>query len=535
MGSCIEATGQGLYELRHGFGEYEFSATHDLNFGTLTVSGYGGGSSGSFAGTRLWFKDCTGIRVQDANTSGATTKDGVLHFGGSESRFRNFTLFGSFNTGATPGVEQEYHGIHARTTFHAENVYILRFAGDGYEISGDNAGPPGGNANQWTIKGGRSWGNRRGLAVGGTVGAYEDTNGGHCFGGFRADLNRWCGLWEGSYLGNKYDGASFSTNGWGGDGVAIPATIVSHGGKAYNVRVGQEVWAQTNPPSGTNAHNQGWLYFNDSPPGPGCPAWFNGILLRAGGCVIETLPNSLNVYSGCYVEEDQGKAQILPGSLVEGGFLAGWRHQVGDTAIIRSGESAVWIEPALRVQSGAVRAQLGAPGNWTTGDLYAQYLAYFDEPTYLANGLSMRLDGVGCVAWKMEGGSDPTLKMLGPGYTGFFGRPSTPATTGLYVNNFYLGPDTNTGRKITFGSAAPSSGEQAQGNIEFNNAPVASGAGSNAGWHATSDGLTGGSWKQFGGTAAAQADLAGGATLADTITAHNTLLAKLRDAGLLAV
>src|SRR6185503_16187350 len=108
-------------------------------------------------------------------------------------------------------------------------------------------------------------------------------------------------------------------------------------------------------------------------PVTGIPAWSNGILVRAGGCIRDTSAAGRSYYAGMYTEGGQGKAQLTYPSLVEGGVLADWVFQnsaspSSQVGVVRSGSCApngigpaVEIEPAFQVRSGQVLSALGFP------------------------------------------------------------------------------------------------------------------------------------------------------------------------------
>ena len=64
---------------------------------------------------------------------------------------------------------------------------------------------------------------------------------------------------------------------------------------------------------------------------------------------------------------------------------------------------------------------------------------------------------------------------------------------GVFIGNGD-GSNPNTGRQVTYGSAAPTTGAHAQGEIVFNTGATAGGF---AGWICTTGG-TPGTWKTFG-------------------------------------
>jgi hypothetical protein len=455
------ANRRGLPQIQFPLGTYEFSAPLDLNFGTVVLSGHGFGTSGVGAQTRLKFYSCTGIRIQDYNTSGASTKDGTGHYAGSESVIRNIAIEGNYASGA----EAEYHGIHMRATAYIENVHVTGFHGDGIRIEADVVGTLGGNANFWRITGGRSWGNRRGLYVDGA-----DANGGSAH-GLRTTINRQAGIYDSSLLGNAYLACETASNGIlsVSDGVTVAATCVSHGGNLYQVVVGEDAGASTNAPSGTTADNQWWWYRQAGAPGPGGPAWTSGILVRAGGAVICDTPGAYNTFVNCYAEWDQPRMQAKNGTMVVGGSITDWVRQGKGSddriAVYSAGGTAgaVKMAPAAQVQSGAALVQLGASGN--SGLAGSEYLFYASQPTYLANGFAMRIVGGVGVSIEVEG-TAPIYFLTTYNTSWTFGRSTAP-TVGVRMDPLFVGGAVN-GREIGAGlTAAPASGPHAAGDFYF--------------------------------------------------------------------
>ena len=89
--------------------------------------------------------------------------------------------------------------------------------------------------------------------------------------------------------------------------------------------VGQEAGASANPPSGTSADNSWWYYLSAggvSTPN-NIPAWASGATYRAGGSFRTDSDSARNLFTGCYHESGQGKAQLVQPTLVVGGMLDG--------------------------------------------------------------------------------------------------------------------------------------------------------------------------------------------------------------------
>lgn len=340
----------------------------DITSGALVIEGGGaGGNDNGTGAVRAILKfpaGISGIRVQGAQTSGANTKDGAIHADARGTVLRNLVLQGGFTT-----TEGEHHGIQARTRVTCENVTVLNFEGDGFYVGADGgaasgASPPFGNANVCRLINCTAQGNRSGMF-------FDGDNANACvIVSPNLNSNRQWGYWDSSGFGNSVVGGQIATNGTtaANDGVTIAATVVSSGGNQYGAIVGQEPWCSINAPSGTAADNQGWYFLRAGGPQTGIPAWFNGIIVRAGGAPHTDSGVGASQFTGVYAEGDQGKAQIWEPSLVIGGILATWCFQnqaapgTAATPLIRGGQNnggLVHVEPAIEVVSGAVTTTVG--------------------------------------------------------------------------------------------------------------------------------------------------------------------------------
>ena len=274
----------------------------------VSIRGEGSGFNGVAPATLLkWGPNATAIRIQAANTSGAGTVDGGIHFSGQGTRLQGFAVEGSFN-----GTEGEFHGVHAKAKFSAEDFVVNSFAGDGIHIhctSGSGAADEG-NANLFRIENAALLGCRDGLS---TKGA--DANAGSCI-NVDCSFNRRWGVNESSFLGNSYIACHTAGNGsWAG----APSTV-SFNGIRYAVRDGLEAAASTNAPSGTEADNAWWYYLGPGGPAAGFPAWSNGIACRSGGPYRTDNFNGRNVFHGCYSEGDQPPSQFVHPTVVASGL-----------------------------------------------------------------------------------------------------------------------------------------------------------------------------------------------------------------------
>jgi hypothetical protein len=272
-------------------------------------SGVGGGISSKLR----WAAATTGIRVQSANTSGAS---GVVAPGfnsGSGSVIRNLTLMGGWTLA---GGESEHHGIHLRASATIENFAIDNFPGDGIhaQTTATGGGADEGNSNCTAIKRGIITNCRDGLFIDGAdanVWLTESIN--------VTYARRW-GVWDSSFLGNTHLNIHTANCGLV---IGTTPTIVSHSGKRYTVNPGEAAWCSANAPTGTAASNQGWAYYQPGGPETGflnIPAWSNGLTVREGGGFKTDNANARNQLIGCYTEGGQAPSQLISPTLVIGGL-----------------------------------------------------------------------------------------------------------------------------------------------------------------------------------------------------------------------
>lgn len=480
---------QGLPDVRFGLGTYEFSAPIELASGAIDISGRGKGHGGAASGaTRLKFYNSTGIRIQSSNTSGASTKDGILHLAGSYSTLRDLSIEGNFS-----GSEAEYHGVHARATFHAYNVAVSDFAGDGWRIEADST-TIGGNASAYTILNCDGWSCRNGLYEEG-----DNTSASTVIGGIW-NLNRQWGLWQSNYLGNAHVGMEFATNGVTSfnDGASIGASVVTYGGNRYAVIVGQEASASTNAPSGTTADNAWWMFHKSGGVvEPGRPAWTSGMLVRSGGCIRDDNIVSKNTYEGCYAEQDQGRAQICQRSLVIGGMLADWCYQspgaTAGTAIIDGGNNGTVVaRPAVETVSGSVTARLGSTSGNSANQIWSGVHASVSPSGHM---LLLNTSLNAAILTRGNSTTPSIFQMLVTGETSTdqFGTGAAQPDT-IYIPRLAVGPvdfNRSNARRQWYGTAAPTTAAHGQGEIVWNRSAA---AGQPIGWTCIAGG-TPGNWQ----------------------------------------
>ena len=417
----------------------------------------------------------SGIRVQDANTSGANTVDSVLHNGARGTLIRNLALAGSFAT-----TEAEAHGVIARTVVRCEQVLASNFEGDGFHIevstsSPSGAEPPYGNANMSAFINCSSNGNRNGIFFGGSdANACTVVN-------FNANANRQAGIYDASFLGNSYYGGQLTANGANpyNDGANVAAAVVSFNGNYYGCIAGQEAGASANAPTGTTDDNPWWYYISAGAPVAGAPAWTAGMLVRAGGPLLDDQATSTSVYSGVYAENSGAKAQIAQRSVVVGGMIATWIYNNPaankGTAVLRGGNNgALETDTCFTANAGSVMARLGAmQGNPST------IIVNASEPTFSPGGHQLRFANLSGGSLILTYGNSAAANvyafaLTGPATSEDFGSAVAQPHT-LYAPRLALGPvspGTANARRVYVDSAVPTVGDHGQG--EFVHARSAS-------------------------------------------------------------
>lgn len=328
FGALYRQTGglfnEGLPAFRVPFGTYQMSDTLDLEYAARWI-GDGGGVVSAPATLLKWNDNATGIRIQANNTSGSAGTKASVPNRGTHSIFEGMVLDGGYVAG---GAEAERHGVHMRGSAQLRDLLIQNWAGDGVHQVADTTNPAVlGNANLVIIQNVMAIRCRRGRY---SYGA--DTNAGNII-AFSAMENRQWGIHDGIGLGNTYVGPHCEVNARlpNLDGVNLPACFVSHGGNRYFCIPGQEAWASANAPSGTTANNQGWGYWQAgaADAATGIPAWFNGMLCRAGGgYFLEGAVNS-SVLIGPYMEMTEIAILDQSASSFGGTFFDVWRWNAG--------------------------------------------------------------------------------------------------------------------------------------------------------------------------------------------------------------
>lgn len=457
--ASIYTTAQATEPILFPAGTFNFNSTIELTDGCWHIKGAGANDA---SGTILKFPaGVTGIRSQAANTAGATgtRAPGRTAF---NSIVEDLVLTGAYTAG-----EAEAHGIHMRVRLQVRNVIVRLFEGDGVHIRATSGDPTfEGNANLFRLDTVRSINCRNGFFINGA-----DVNAGvlvNCDG----SSNRQWGFWDSSFLGNSYIACHSEVN--GRTTGALP-TACSHGGNRYYVKAGQEAAASTNAPSGTTADNSWWGYIGAGGASITYPAWASGTAFREGGAYKTDNANACNVLTGCYSESGQNPAQLVQPTLVLGGLHGAGIKGTG--AWLRSSQQAgAAFADAFRTSlSGASLFRAGL------GEQNLQTAVFFDDSVAGPAGWRLKLNGNDVQFDYAGSNSHRAFLISGPSTAQQFGTGAA-VPHAFYAPHFCLGDDgenVSNGRRVMVGTAAPTSGTHAQGEIMFNRVPA---SGQPMGW-----------------------------------------------------
>ena len=474
-------------------GRYYFSGPLEFKGFTIRFTGEGVGHAGGDA-TQFYFPPNTdGIRVQTHNTqtTGVEPAGSTNTIGSDGCHFEG--IFLQSQDGSTTGS-----GFVLRARAAIVNCKAFNFGRDGATVaaSAGAGGTQEGNANSWYFENCRfNHNGRAGLFIDGA-----DVNAGTAI-NVTGDYNGTTAIWESSFLGNLFIGCHSDSNGQvragnGGNTAVLNATgQVVHNGRAYHVRRGQAAGASINAPSGTDASNQWWGFmFATTDVGGTFPAWVSGIATKEGAAYISEDSNARSTWLACYSEGGQPPAYMMSPVKVEGGL-----HGAGFT---RDSTAAIGdVEGGRLIYRNGVGGSTGrARGISATigGDDSGGVLNVFD-PNFAPNGFRLKVDGGNIRADHGNSDASRLLHWTGQGTTDQFGT-GAPVRDAAYFHKLMVGADLGSGRLVTNGTSAPSTGAHAWGEIVLNRDPV---AGSALGWRCTAAG-TPGTWEAInlgGGTA----------------------------------
>jgi hypothetical protein len=401
-----------------------------------------------FSGMR-WPQDVTGI----LNTGRA----GIF----------GLALLGAF--GITTTTEGEYHAVKATQVFPYGDLNIWNWQGDGFNL--DCTG--GNNVNG--VVGGRVWCASCRNAYWNKAGG-DNSAGAHQF--WNVESCREWAIKEETFLGvghYSHEVANCGVTQYN-DGLTIGCSVVSQGGNRYCAIIGQEVWCRTHAPTGTTLDNQGWAYMGPGGPAPlaGMLAWFNNILVRAGGSYTAQNPNGPTNFVNCYAETGQGLAQLTGAALSSGGNLgqAIWKGNasvLGAPGLLASFRGLTVGPPVLvnRAYLGTDETVSVSLGEWETNlksvvTLEASVTSPLKWRMFRVLGTDLLLAEYGG-----QGIYQGTV-ITGPGTT--FQGGSGVAQSGAFVcggANFYTGNSVAGARRVTNWAGTPTAFSWGKADVAF--------------------------------------------------------------------
>jgi hypothetical protein len=229
-------------------GNYQFNAELQIKHALSIVGDYNGmGADGT---NFIW-------TVNNTHGFHAMKDDGVS-VNAHGFRLKGFNLSNS----AFVSTIGEYHAVFQNSKGIIEDIFCVNWPGDGVYSFGDT-GTDGSNCN------GCIWRNIQAQSCRWTLRIAGGDNNGGASEMISAIGNRAGVTFDYSFLGNGHFGGWAETCGT----VTGFHTRCSSGGHVYEVAFGQEAWCSANPPTGTTASNQGWLYLTDDAVQPYQPTW----------------------------------------------------------------------------------------------------------------------------------------------------------------------------------------------------------------------------------------------------------------------
>jgi len=390
------------------------------------------------------------------------------------------------------------HGIHASATVYLDRVNVDGFKQNGINIvAGSVLGT--GDANQWSIRDSRSSNNGgSGLYVEG-----PDVNSGHAINLDAASNGEW-GIYDSSLLGNTYLACHISNCGIG--------AVKSEGGVNSSLFLGTYIEGYGNfgceieSPAmvfgGTAGAMSDYPFVTITGDGAGAKAYAtsNGAVSR----IVLDNPGSGYTEAAVSIHGGSGSGATA-NAIIQGGQVVGFT--------IIDGGSNYPHNSGLRVK---IKDE-GAPGGFVTGRIRSTSAPLSEWPSNVQlNGTldtSIRLQAVGannidvrfnktagswdyCSNLSLASSSLRFVTSLSENQTG--GRSSAlPNASLMFPLGYWIGGG-SAARHQTNGTAAPTTGEWAAGDIVWNRSPAPGGF---AGWICTAAG-TPGTWKPFGAISA---------------------------------
>ncbi len=478
----------------------------------LTGSGYYFGAGISLKTTARWRGMGVGQAGGEstlfrfpANTGGITVERFDTLNGGAEAvptTGADGSLFDGLLMQGARGTDDVYKaGFRFRARGTVQNSIIRSFPGAGILVAADTSvpasNPAHGNANNTFISNVRVQANLDGVAMSG-----GDGNVVNVFGVDASNNRRW-GISDTTFLATVLIGCHTDANAQY-DATSNTTSYVSHGGRRYSVRAGQDALAGSTTP-GTDSQAV-WLDEGEGGVIPGqVVAWelnggASGTTYRAGGSYYINPVGATTPVIGCYYETGQPRPQLI-NAIALGGFMG--------TGLIYGGPH-LYAAPATGLTQQRPYTQLWTyadntvatvrlGGNLAEGEPYIDVVAWSSTeatPSNPGDPSALRQHRpTGDLIWRSRS-IVTALRLTGPNTARTFGRVGGDNRFITEIRELALGDgnntDTDNARTMRYGSAAPTTGYHAKGEIVFNNGNTTAIA-TTSFWHCSAAG-TPGTW-----------------------------------------
>lgn len=464
---------------------YYVSDTFDYKV-TVYYRAAGSGMAGGFGTRIVTAADKCGHRIHVYNSNG-TAGPGTAGTGGGGSTFDGIT-FESLR--GTPGELKA--GVWMRNRAHLSNCRFIGWPGPGLLVLADVGASDYqyGNANGWSAENCRidrcGYGGLRVRGGDSNAGAAVSIDISGCA-RYGADIQ--------SFLGSGLYDIQTESCGVNGAYNLNQTSVVSDGSYRYRLKHGQDAsGAGTAPTTGTS--NSVWECVGAGGVHPSFPLYstYTGAYVSGGSFYVAGGSSRAGVMNG-YCENDQA-----PPIVTEPAFIAGGQMLVTDPTVsamyggaqgmtCTTGFRKKWADPG----NGKI-IESGIGGDDALALRYAYHTDYAPNTWRECFGIAGYRPADLFLAYQNSTSLSPWT-VTGPTTVEQFGRGAAQPYY-FHALKFALGGSlgADDSRIMAYGSAAPTTGPHARGEIVFNNAPS---AGGKVGWVCTTAG-TPGTWKPFG-------------------------------------
>lgn len=226
----------------------------------------------------------------------------------------------------------------------------------------------------------------------------------------------------------------------------------------------------------------------------GCHMATNGDNVTVGGSALVDNANAKSVFVGCYAEPDQLPTNLNGRSM----WVGGTNNDPPDgNGMLINGE-AIYGSFELRGRRGAGSTQTTDfnmhPYDTADAFMNAQFPNVTGGVTFLTLGTGSNWENMILLAAHGNNHSLCRAFICTTESTGQFGRGEQVGGGEVWFQRFFFGANDEQARMWEQGTAAPTTGAHAQGEIVWNRTPA---AGGDVGWICTTGG-TPGTWKTFG-------------------------------------